>query len=52
MGVIMLFVGEWWFGYLCVLLWFVMLVVDGGVKCLFVFDELCVVCVDVFDFVM
>lgn len=50
-GVITLFVGERRPGYPCALSRLAMPVVDGGgVKCLFVSDELRDVCADAFDF--
>lgn len=49
-GVITLFVGERRPGYPCALSRLAMPVVDGGVKCLFVSDELRTVCADAFDF--
>lgn len=51
-GVITLFVGERRPGYPCALSRLAMPVVDGGVKCLFVSDELRDVCADAFDFAM
>lgn len=51
-GVIALFVGERRPGYPCALSRLAMPVVDGGVKCLSVSDELCDVCADAFDFAM
>ncbi|WDR87588.1 DUF3579 domain-containing protein [Burkholderia ambifaria] len=51
-GVITLFVGERRPGYPCALSRLAMPVVDGGAKCLFVSDELRIVCADAFDFAM
>ncbi|KUY98130.1 MULTISPECIES: DUF3579 domain-containing protein [unclassified Burkholderia] len=51
-GVITLFVGERRPGYPCALSRLAMPVVDGGVKCLFVSDELRGVCADAFEFAM
>ncbi|MDN7425504.1 DUF3579 domain-containing protein [Burkholderia sp. AU45388] len=51
-GVITLFVGERRPGYPCALSRLAMPVVDGGVKCLFVSDELRAVCADAFEFAM
>ncbi|KVF77423.1 hypothetical protein WS75_09925 [Burkholderia sp. FL-7-2-10-S1-D7] len=51
-GVITLFVGERRPGYPCALSRLAMPIVDGGVKCLIVSDELRDICADAFDFAM
>ncbi|AOK20638.1 hypothetical protein WT26_33460 [Burkholderia cepacia] len=51
-GVITLFVGEKRPGFPSALSRLAMPVVDGGVKCLFVSDELRAVCPDAFEFAM